>query len=428
LVQRVFIDLDRLPYRRDVLDYLWQEKRMGRTILLVTSADGALAQAMAQPLKLFDMVIASEDQGEQHGEPTVERIRNYLKGTPFAYIGRSPSDFSLWRAAAESLAVAPRRSVLARLQTIRPPQRLFAGHPNGSVLCGMIRALRLSQWTKNLLLAVPLVMSHELGNPGLWGKLGCAFIAFGCCASSGYLLNDLLDLEADRHHPRKRHRPFASGQSPLPIGLAGFLGLLVVGLGLAAWTVPGPFIGWLALYLVLTFTYSVYCKRQLIVDAIFLAALYTLRVIAGGAVVEVDPTRWLLAFAMFFFLSLAFAKRYAELRRLADENLTHAKGRSYVVEDLEVVGNLGVTSGYLSVLVFTLYLNSSPVVPQLYPRSEILWLISPVLLYWISRVWLLVRRGVLHEDPVVFTLTDRISYVCGGLILLLALLATHLRG
>ncbi len=374
VAQRVRLAPEYLPYRQDILALAREAKRAGRPVLLTTTTGDAVNEHLVRPiaefLGCFDEVIAEEDVHE-----------------PI------------------------------------PAWPTWTGHPDGHVLSGLLRAIRPTQWAKNLLLAIPLVMSHQLGDVRLWGQLALAFVAFSFCASAGYVINDLLDLEADRQHPRKRHRPFASGQVPIPLGLGAALVLVGVGVVLATVGLPVSLVRLLALYLVLTFAYSLYCKRQLIMDAVVLAGLYTHRVVAGGAAVAVLPSPWLLTFSMFMFLSLAFAKRYAELLRLKMADDREAPGRGYHVDDLSTVGNLGTTSGYIAVLVFILYLNNSPDAQVLYTEPAVLWLISPILLYWISRVWLLVRRGTLHEDPVLFTLSDRVSYVCGALILLFILMA-----
>jgi 4-hydroxybenzoate polyprenyltransferase len=381
VAQRIQFMPEHLPYRQDVLALAREAKRLGRPVFLMTDVDvhESLARPIAEFLGCFDEVVAGSE------------IQTCANGTPY--------------------------------ETVRELLPVLASHPNGSILSGLCRAIRPSQWAKNLLLAVPLIMSHQLGDWRLWGQLAVAFLAFSCCASAGYVINDLLDLEADRRHPSKRHRPFASGQVPIPLGLGAALVLGTGGVLLATVGAPASFLPLLILYLVLTFAYSLYGKRQLVMDALVLAGLYTHRVVAGGVAVEVMPSPWLLAFSMFLFLSLAFAKRYAELLRLKLEEDQEVRGRGYYVDDLPMVGNLGTASGYIAVLVFILYLNNSPDVRLLYSKPAVLWLISPILLYWISRVWLLVQRGILHEDPVLFTLSDRVSYICGILILLLILIS-----
>ncbi len=278
-----------------------------------------------------------------------------------------------------------------------------------------LRALRPHQWTKNLLVFVPLALTPQhVGDPAKQLTAFFAFLALSMVASAGYVVNDLLDLDADRQHPTKRDRPFASGALPLGWGwaLAGLLS--AAGLGLALATTPEGFVGMLVLYAGATLAYSGFFKRQLLLDVIVLAGLYTLRVIAGSAAVDIGLTPWLLAFSLFIFLSLAFAKRYAELRLLASRSETHARGRAYQVGDLDLIAMLGSTSGYLSVLVLCLYINSEAV-RALYRTVDVLWFLSPILLYWISRIWLLAKRGELPGDPVAFAVRDPASWISGAL-------------
>lgn len=288
----------------------------------------------------------------------------------------------------------------------------------------MIRALRPAQWSKNLLLAVPMLVGHRLGDGRKWTELALAFAAFSLAASAVYIINDLADLAADRRHPTKRGRPFASGELSRGTGLAMAGVLIAVAAGISAAGLPGAF-GWaLGAYLLLTSAYSMGLKRAAILDVILLAGLYAHRLIAGGLATDVFPSPWLLAFSSFLFLSLALAKRVAELLALKDAGDTQAAGRGYAVGDIELLKAAGVSSGYLSVLVFCLYI-SSDAVTLLYRSPLILWLICPLLVYWITRVWFLAQRRVLLEDPVLFTLTDKVSYaVLAGTLALLALAKT----
>jgi 4-hydroxybenzoate polyprenyltransferase len=278
------------------------------------------------------------------------------------------------------------------------------------------RALRAHQWVKNLLVFVPVLMAHKLfeGAPVLRGAW--AFAAWSLCASAGYLFNDLLDAEADRRHPYKSRRPLAAGALGRGAAAWASAGLLAAGLAVAFASLPVSFGLMLLLYLSLTVAYTIFLKRLVVVDVLVLAGLYTLRVLAGGLAAGVEVSPWLLAFSMFFFLSLAFVKRYTELRGVGDGG--GGSRRGYAAGDAELLKSFGTASGYLSVLVLALYINQSREVVQLYRRPEALWLIGPCLLYWVTRVWLLADRGRLHDDPVVFTVKDPASYAVGALILL----------
>ena len=280
----------------------------------------------------------------------------------------------------------------------------------------LARALRLFQWAKNLLVFVPLLTSHRiLERDALWvGVL--AFLSFSLVASAVYVANDLVDLEDDRRHPHKRLRPFATGE--LPVAAAyGLVPALLAGAVALAWRLPPQFGLYLAAYVAANLFYSLAAKRVALLDVFVLAALYTLRILAGAAAAEVPVSHWLLAFSMFAFLSLAFAKRFVEVANVAARDEPRVAGRGYLASDGALLGMLGTAAGYLSVLVFALYITSREVV-VLYRSPALLWFAAPLLLYWMSRVWLLAHRGALHEDPVLFALRDPQSYAVGAAILL----------
>jgi 4-hydroxybenzoate polyprenyltransferase len=275
------------------------------------------------------------------------------------------------------------------------------------------RALRLHQWTKNALVFVPLLASHRLHDTSAVLAAIFAFLAFGCCASGNYLLNDIVDRPADLHHPRKRFRPVTSGQVPVGQARIVSVALLCVGFGLAAGALPWAFSGALALYLGLAWCYSLALKRVVLLDTLCLGGLYTIRIIAGGFATQVTPSFWLLAFSMFLFLSLAIAKRYAELQLVQGSGGGGLPGRGYSTEDMPLLACCGIVSGYLSVLVLAFYVNSGAIMH--YTRPRLLWPLCVLLLYWVSRVWLVTTRGRMHDDPVNFALTDRPSLFIAAL-------------
>ena len=286
-----------------------------------------------------------------------------------------------------------------------------------------LRALRPQQWIKNVLLFVPLLLAHTIFDPLRIAAVAQGFVAFCLCASGGYVLNDLLDREADREHPRKRQRPFAAGALSSRQGALLFGALVAGGLALAA-SVSAAFAGMQALYLVLTISYSLWVKERLFLDVLLLSALYSLRVLAGAVAARVAVSQWLLGFSLFLFLSLAFVKRYCELRQLTTREAGASLARrSYRREDLGLIQALGSASGYLSVLVLALYISSSDVV-RLYATPELLWAVCPVLLYWLTRIWFLAGRGELPDDPVLFAAVDPQSWAVGALIALAGLAAT----
>ena len=286
----------------------------------------------------------------------------------------------------------------------------------------LVRALRVHQWVKNLLVFVPVVLDHKLFSTETVVKSATAFAAFCCAASSAYILNDLLDLEADRRHPTKRHRPFAAGTLSPTLGMALVPILLGIAFAASLFTLPASFVELLAIYVVLTTAYSLYLKQVAVVDVLLLAGLYTLRVLAGIAAAQVRFSTWLLAFSMFLFLSLAFLKRFTEVSAMEGAATEQVRRRGYIRGDREWLGSMGSASGYLSVLVLALYINSEQVM-ALYRTPLLLWLVCPLLLFWTSRMWLLAHRGLIHDDPIVATVRDPASYVLGALVALVLYLA-----
>lgn len=286
----------------------------------------------------------------------------------------------------------------------------------------MIRLLRPHQWTKNLLLFVPLAVGHRLLDRQRVVDAIVAFIAFSLVASAGYILNDLRDREADRHHPRKKDRPIAAGEVA-PVAAWTLSALLLIGAIALALLLPREFAVWLAVYFVGTAAYSLWLKSRMLVDVLALAGLYTIRILAGGAASAIELSPWLLAFSMFFFLSLAFVKRYVELSHANnDEPL---KSRNYSREDMAMVLAVGPASGYMAVLIQAIYINSDFARSQ-YHQPRLLWLVCPVLLYWITRIWFVAHRKAMPDDPIVFALTDRVSWASGALTALLIVLAATL--
>ena len=297
----------------------------------------------------------------------------------------------------------------------------FALSPLTSKIPAVIRALRAHQWVKNILVFIPILMAHRMLEPGTVWAAFLAFAAFSLTASGVYLINDILDAEADKHHPVKRRRPIASGE--MSRTFAAFFSVALVAAGFAISTLlPSTFSLVLLSYFVLTCLYSLYFKTIAIADVVLLASMYALRVLAGGAAATVMVSQWLVGFSMFFFFSLACVKRYSELLGIKSEGKEELKRRGYQASDLAQIAVFGSISGYLSVLVLALYVSSKEVM-ALYQRPDLIWLACPLVLYWISRVWLLAQRGLVHEDPIVFALQDMVSYRVGLLALIVMVFA-----
>ncbi len=409
-----------LPFCDEFLTYLREQKRMGRPVFLVTASDQHMAEAVARHVGFFDGVLASNGRLNLRGASKAALLCERFKETGFDYAGNSSVDFPVWEKANNALVVNARASVINRSKRTAHVSHVF--QPAQDRLWEFFRSLRPHQWVKNLIVFVPLLASHRIAESNLLLDALLAFLAFCLCASGAYVLNDLLDLEADRHHANKRNRPFAGGRLPLAFGLVSFP-LLLLGGGVIAFSISWSFGAVLAGYFVLTTAYSFWIKQVPLLDVFSLAGLYTIRLIGGHEATKVKYSFWLLVFSMFIFLSLALVKRYVELDANGEAKTSSLKGRGYAGSDLGLVAMLGACSGYLAVLVLALYVNS-PDVQILYRTPPVLLLICPLLLYWVSRVWMLAHRGRMHEDPIVFALKDPISYLVGLLTLLVLWLAT----
>jgi 4-hydroxybenzoate polyprenyltransferase len=291
----------------------------------------------------------------------------------------------------------------------------------GSNIATWLKQLRVHQYVKNSLVFLPVITSHQFTYAAIVSAL-FACTAFSLCASAVYIFNDLLDIESDRQHPSKKHRPIASGAITPLQGKLAIPVLLALSFLSAAFVSNALFLLVLLAYLALTTAYSISFKRKMLVDVVVLAMLYTIRVIAGTIAIEVPLSAWLLAFSMFMFLSLALMKRYSELALRIDHNLPDPSNRNYKLDDLAIVGCLAVSSGFNAVTIFALYI-SSPAVEQLYARPEVLWLVCPVLTYWIGRAMILAHRRMMNDDPIVFAIKDRISLIAGTLIAVLVIAA-----
>lgn len=412
LADEVEIDATRLPYRPEVLDWLRAQKAAGRTLVLATASHARYAQAVADHLGLFDRVIASDADTNRRGVRKIAAIRAAV-GDTFDYVGDSDADVPLVDACRRITLVEPTAALRAAAEGADKIERVFPRPAGPGPAAALLKLMRPHQWAKNLLLFVPLIVGHRLGEPALLGAAFLGFLAFCAAASSVYIVNDLVDIESDRGHPTKRHRPLAAGTVGVPVALAAAGGLLVAAAGLALLAGGFSFLGWLAAYLVLTTAYSFVFKKRVLLDVLLLAWLYTHRVMAGGAVVGIVLTPWLIAFSSFVFLSIAFAKRYAELKRAASDDGERNPRRGYRADDLPLIGNAGPAAGMAATVVLALYIQSDDVVSRdLYAHRPVLWLILPLFLYWILRVWLIAFRGDLDEDPIAFAIRDRMSYVC----------------
>jgi 4-hydroxybenzoate polyprenyltransferase/phosphoserine phosphatase len=419
IAARVTLDPAALPYNKEFVQWLESERRAGRRLWLCTAANERLATQVAEHLGLFDGVIASDPETNLAGSAKADELVERFGQGNFDYCGNEQRDLTIWDKARGAIVVQGSdglEKAAARHATVL---RTFPDR--GSTLRATIRALRPHQWAKNVLILVPIFAAHRARDLPLVGMGLLALVAFCLCASSVYLLNDLLDLEADRAHPRKSKRPFAAGDLSILAGLALAPALLAIAVVITVF-LPPKFQLVITTYYALTLGYSFFLKGRVLIDALALAGLYTLRIIAGAAAVSVPLSFWLLLFSVFLFLSLAFVKRFAELDGLRRQQRLRAAGRGYHVEDLPMLQSLGSAAGYLSVLVLALYINS-PEIQALYARPKAIWFLCVLMLYWVSRVWMQASRGLMHDDPVVFALKDRVSVGVGVLAAMTVLVA-----
>ena len=404
---RVVTDASHLPFDTRVVALAQEARAAGRPVILCTASDELLARPIVEHLQ-FDGLLASDGATNLSGSRKAQALVERYGDKGFDYAGNASVDLHVWKRARQAIVLGP--DALARRASAMAEVGLHLPSPQAG-LRTWTKAIRAHQWLKNLLVFVPLLASHRFMDAHALVQAVVAFFAFSLCASGVYVLNDLLDLPSDRRHPRKRNRPFASGQVLLLHGILAAPALTIAGFALALVVSPG-FFGVLIGYYILTLAYSLQLKRVVVLDVILLAALYTIRIIGGAIAIDSELSFWLLAFSMFMFLSLAMLKRYTELSVMLANGRGKASGRGYAVEDLPLIQSLGAASGYIAVMVLALYINS-PESVALYSQPKLIWLICPLVLYWISRAWVVAHRGQMDDDPIVFAVKDRPSQLVG---------------
>jgi 4-hydroxybenzoate polyprenyltransferase len=406
---RVTLNVEHLPYNRPLLEYLMAQRGDGRKLYLATGADSGLADRIARHLNIFEGVLSSDGATNNTGSNKLAGFRTRFAGA-FDYIGNARPDLPLLAAAAAPMLANPNLALRMGMRARGlKPHNTFTDR--SSTLRTFIKAIRVHQWAKNTLIFLPLLLAHRIQAPVVLAAV-LAFLSFSLCASATYIVNDLLDLEADRQHPRKRKRAFASGNLSAGAGIAIAASFLAVSLAGAVILLPRAFLSWLVLYLITTLAYSLALKRIVILDVVILSALYTLRMLAGAAATDTFISPWLAAFAIFIFLSLAMVKRFSELQNVRSAGTELSNGRGYLLNDIEQVRSFGTSSAFASIVVLSVYIGQ-PDVLSLYHHHLRMWLMPPLLILWICRVWLLASRGELDEDPVVFALTDPMSLLMG---------------
>ncbi|MET1027255.1 MAG: UbiA family prenyltransferase, partial [Dongiaceae bacterium] len=418
LAGQVAQDVANLPYDEDVVGRIRAAKADGRAVYLASALGESFAGRVAAHLSLFDGWFASDD-GNESADMRAVRLVGLFGDKGFDYIGSGKDELPVWRHAATAVAIRTPESVVRTLRSSSGAVEQIEPHHNK--LRSWIHLLRPHQWLKNSLVAVPLLIGHNFLLITVMETL-LAFVAFSICASSVYIVNDLVDVQADRAHPTKRTRPFASGELSVIAGALLAIALVVFAFALAAVISPA-FLGMLAIYFATASAYSFYLKRKMLIDVVTLAGLYTLRVVAGAVAGNLEVSQWILAFSMYLFLALALIKRHAEMTIRFDAGLPNPTNRNYRSGDLSVIAGLAAAAGYSAVLVFALYVSSDTALGR-FSHPQILWLACPVLLFWISRMLLMSHRHLLHDDPIIFAVKDRVSWISGGVILVLEFLAS----
>lgn len=411
------INPESLPYNNDVISFLENEKNKGNKLVLATASNQNIANKIGDYLNIFDEVYGSSKDFNLKSKNKRDFLNDKFGKGKYSYIGDSSADLKVWKDSKFAYVI---NNGLAKKHKIDNLKEEIGDKPK-STLKLIIKEIRVYQWVKNFLLFIPALMAHKT-NLDIYTTLSISFIAFSLLASSVYVLNDLLDLEADRQHPRKKNRPFASGNLSLLYGFILLPILIVISFGLSISYLPFEFTLTLLIYYIITNLYSFKLKKLELLDIITLASLYTIRIISGGFAVDVPISPWLLAFSMFMFLSLALLKRYTELLTMLKENKLTASGRGYHVEDIDIIRSFGTASAYISILVYALYAYSEQV-QVLYNKPIIMWVVAVLLLYWITRIWFLAHRGKMTDDPIVFTGKDYVSWIIGILVGIMVLWA-----
>ena len=418
--KRIDFNAKYLPYNQGLIDYAISEKSNGRKIYLATASHISIAQKVAEHLNFFDGVYATKDGYNLKSNKKAKILNQEFGKGNYVYAGDAKVDFNIWKDSAAAIVVSNKSSFIDDVRDKFNIEKEFYNKSN--LFKSILKEIRVYQWVKNILLFLPIVLAHTIDNITDLTNVLIGFFSFSISASFVYVLNDLLDLDSDRNHPRKKNRPLASGDLPIQIGIALVPILFIIGVGLSL-LLNFKFQLILLAYILITTAYSFSLKKIPILDIIILATLFTSRIVAGAFAANVYLSMWILAFSMFFFMNLAVLKRYTELLVMKKNKQIKAVGRGYHIEDMGLLLSIGPAAGFLSVLVFVLYIDSSQAT-GLYSEPLVLWLIAPVFLYWISRIWHLSVRGNMTDDPIVFTGKDKVSYIVGLIIFIIAFLAS----
>ena len=407
----VSINPEILPYNNNVLEYIRKEKENGSKIILATASNIKLAKSISDYLGIFDDVIASSKEENLKGKNKLNKIKLYIKNNninkEFSYIGDSEADVKIFNETNIPIVVG-NKNVFNKIKS-KNDKTTFVDGENDFSLKKFFKMIRTYQWVKNFLIFLPLILAHKFLDVNLLLKALVAFFSFSFLASCVYIINDIMDVESDRIHPSKKNRPIASGAVKISSALKVAFILMPLSFIISIF-LGKEFLFVLLTYFITTSCYSFYLKKIMLVDILILSLLYTVRIFAGGVALNIYLSPWLFMFSLFFFFSLACAKRYSELYAVRNNLQDEIKGRGYQAQDLEQIQIFGSSSGYIAILIFALYIQSD-ISMKLYKTPSFFWALCPIMLYWISRVWLLSHRGQMTQDPIIFALKDKVSYV-----------------
>ena len=417
LSKRVDMPVETLPVNTEFLKYLHMQKKENRELILISGSNQKAVDEVNNHMKLFDSTFGSDENINLTSRTKLKKIEMLTKGKPFSYAGNSREDTVIWNKASQAVIVN------CKVKTINSKKfkNALSFDPPEPALSQLLRSVRPHQWLKNLLVFIPLILSHQLSNTGLISDLLVTFISFSLCASSVYLMNDLFDLSHDRNHLTKFNRPFASGSLSVVTGLIAAPCLFVL-VAITSFYLPINFLIIFFIYGLINFAYSFYLKNIFMLDVVILAFLYTLRIMAGAESIELQTTSWLLGFSFSLFLGLALVKRVAELFNIISAGKTKIEGRAYHKEHMNFLKYTGIFSSAIAIGIFAFYITD-PKTTELYAEPLILWAIFPLISYLLFRIWKTALRGEMSEDPVLFALTDHIGQIivaCCGVILWLA--------
>lgn len=403
LAVAVPLDPALLPINEDVVALAEQEAAKGRKVVLATASHADTAKLFMTRFPFISEILATDAGVNLKGKTKAEAlVKRFPEG--FDYAGDSSADVEVWKRARNGITVGASASTVSKA---KKATNILQVIPRPRVLKAFIKCLRPHQWAKNVLVVVPAILSGRIIDPTTILPLALAFFALSLTASATYVFNDIWDLQDDRQHWSKRKRPFASGTLPLPVGIAGALVCFAAGLALA-FMAGLAVLQWVLVYVAVTMTYSLWLKRKVIHDAFTLASLFTLRLVVGMVAVAAVPSPWLFVFAMFFFTSLAFAKRHTEIARVIEKGGDWVNGRGYRASDLPLVLASGIASSIAAVVIMVLYIIEDAHQQSFIKNGDWLWALPPLIFLISSRIWVVCQRGDLDDDPVVFVVKDRV--------------------